>query len=106
MPFTVYILQSIKLDKYYIGQTYDLSERLELHKTKYFKNSFTAKADDWTLVFTLPCESRDEALYIEKYIKRMKSRKYIENLIKEPERCNKIRGRFRGSLVQSRSRKP
>jgi len=98
MPFTVYILHSIKLDKYYIGQTIDLAERILLHNTKFFKNSFTAKAEDWTLIFTLECESRDEALFIEKYIKKMKSRKYIVNLIKEPQNFKRIRDKYRLSL--------
>ena len=85
MPFTLYILHSLKLNKYYIGQTINLTERIDLHKTQYFKNSFTAKAVDWTLVFSLNCDSRKQALSIEKHIKRMKSRKYIENLIKYPD---------------------
>ena len=104
MSFTVNILYSIKLDKYYIGQTIDLAERIDLHKIKYFKHSFTAKAEDWTLIFTLECESRKEALFIEKYIKQMKSRKYIENLIKKPENSQKLLQKFKGSRIQSRSR--
>ena len=104
MSFTVYILLSAKLDRYYIGQTIDLAERLDLHKTKIFKNSFTAKSDDWILVFSLECESRDEALFIEKYIKKMKSRKFIENLINKPDASLKLREKYRRSLVQSRSR--
>jgi putative endonuclease len=103
MSFSVYILYSLKLNKYYIGQTIDLPERIVLHGTKYFKNSFTAKADDWTLIFSLECESREEALFIEKYIKRMKSRKYIENLIRKPEYSQKLLQKFKGSLLQSRS---
>jgi putative endonuclease len=103
MSFTVYILHSIKLNKFYIGQTIDLSERLVLHNTKYFRDSFTAKTDDWTLVFTLNCESREQALSIEKYIKRMKSRKYIENLVRKPGYSQKLLQKFRGSLGQSRS---
>jgi putative endonuclease len=84
MPFKVYILFSKKLGKYYVGQTIELNERMVLHNTKYFKNSFTAKANDWSLVFSLDCDSRLQALAIEKHIKKMKSRKYIENLIKNP----------------------
>ena len=104
MPFTLYILHSLKLNKYYIGQTINLTERIDLHKTQYFKNSFTAKAVDWTLIFTLECESRDEALFIEKYIKRMKSRRYIENLLKKSGASQKLIEKYRGSRVQSRSR--
>ena len=85
MSFTVYILHSSKLEEYYIGQTSDLSERIDLHNSGFFDHSFTSKANDWTLVFSLNCDSRKQALSIEKHIKRMKSRKYIENLIKYPD---------------------
>jgi putative endonuclease len=101
MPFTVYILHSIALDKYYVGQTINLAERIELHESKYFKNSFTTKANDWKLVGAFHCDSREEALFIEKQIKQMKSRIYIEKLIKEPGKISVLREKW--SLVQSRS---
>ena len=44
MKYCVYIIYSIKLDKFYIGETSDFKNRLEEHKTGFYKNSFTAKA--------------------------------------------------------------
>jgi putative endonuclease len=38
----------------------------------------------------IPCESVTQAILIEKRIKKMKSRKYIENLKKYPEMIEKI----------------
>ena len=46
---------------------------------------FTHKADDWILYFTLKCKSKEQALAIEKHIKSMKSKTYIQNLVKYPE---------------------
>jgi len=46
---------------------------------------FTAKADDWNLFFSLECRDISHAKQIEKHIKKMKSRKYIENLKSYPE---------------------
>ena len=49
MKYCVYIIYSIKLDKFYVGETSDFKNRLEEHKTGFYKNSFTAKAQDWEL---------------------------------------------------------
>lgn len=46
---TVYILYSKRMDKYYIGSCLNIEERLQEHRNKKFKMSFTAKADDWVL---------------------------------------------------------
>ena len=85
MSFTVYILHSVKLDKYYMGQTSNLEERIKFHNTGVFKNAYTSKAHDWVLVFFIPCTSKNQAIAIEKHIKRMKSHKYIMDLIKFPD---------------------
>jgi putative endonuclease len=85
----VYILYSEKLDRYYIGYTSNFDLRLEFHKHA-THNKFTAKANDWTLFFSLNCSNKSQALSIEKHIKNMKSKVYIENLIKYPEVSNKL----------------
>ena len=45
---------------------------------------------DWVLVFKILCVNKKQAMLIEKHIKSMKSRKYIENLIKYPEISQKL----------------
>ena len=85
MPFSVYILYSSSLDKYYIGESENLDERIKLHNTHFFSGSFTIQASDWEMYFKIKCESRAVARSIENHIKKMKSRKYIENLKKYPE---------------------
>ena len=77
--FSVYIIYSRSLDKYYIGYTIDLEKRLTEHNTGI--SVFTSKAKDWELKWTKTFESRNDAMKEEKRIKTKKSRKYIEWLI-------------------------
>lgn len=78
--FYLYILHSSKLDKYYIGHTADIEKRLREHNTGISK--FTAKVSDWVLKYTESFTTREEARKRELEIKKKKSRKYIEWLIK------------------------
>jgi len=94
MSFTVYILYGVKLNKYYIGQTSNLSERIIFHNNASFENSYTSKSDDWTLFFSIDCKSLKQALGVEKHIKSMKSRKYIENLVKYPDISKRLLDRY------------
>ncbi len=79
--FYVYILYSPSSNKYYVGQTADMEIRLSFHN-EIGKDSYTSKHRPWTLRKTIEFESRRLALAAEKYIKKRKSRKYIEELIK------------------------
>lgn len=91
--FTVYILYSQKLNNYYTGFTTDLEARLVFH-TNAQTGKFTAKADDWELFAEFSCESKSQGLKIEKHIKNMKSKVYIENLKKYPEIIEKLKRRY------------
>ena len=77
--FFVYILYSRKLNRYYIGQTYNLEKRLRKHHSS--TSHFTGKANDWVLKYTESYSTRKEAITRESEIKKKKSRKYIEYLI-------------------------
>ena len=90
MENVVYILHSQKLGKYYIGFTQNLDLRLDFHQNDSQTRKFTNKADDWKLIFTIQCKSKEKGLSIEKHIKAMKSRVYIQNLMKYPEMTTKI----------------
>lgn len=84
-----YILHSKALDRYYYGST-DLkpSERLELYLQKYYGNKkFTSKTNDWELVFSINCESINQARRIEAFIKKMKSKKNTASLVSS---CEKV----------------
>ena len=82
MDFYVYIIYSQSRDRYYIGYSHDLSLRLIHHNDGWTKS--TKSGIPWKLVHSEKYKSRAEALNREKEIKRMKSRTYIEELIRLP----------------------
>ena len=96
VKFYVYILYSQNADKYYVGSTrIDPAIRLERHLEEYYgKLKFTKSANDWRLFFTIDCQSYSQALKIEKHIKQMKSRTYLNNLTKYPEISLKLLEKF------------
>ena len=79
MNYYTYILYSTKIDKYYIGYSANLEERLRKHNTN--NKSFTGKTNDWKIVYSEVFGSKAEAMDREKQIKNWKSRKRIESLI-------------------------
>ncbi|MGG7034698.1 MAG: GIY-YIG nuclease family protein [Flavobacterium sp.] len=86
----LYIIYSKTADKFYIGETQNLEERLQKHNEHLYNNSFTKIASDWKLVLQFNCINRDNALFLEQFIKRMKSRKFIEKIISQPNILNEI----------------
>ncbi|WP_423148914.1 GIY-YIG nuclease family protein [Rubrolithibacter danxiaensis] len=85
MTYWVYILYSSSANKYYIGQTENLSERIEQHNNGFFSNSSTKYGIPWILNYVIECSCRKQALAIERHIKKMKSRKYLNDLKIYPE---------------------
>ena len=82
MEFHVYILYSTSRDKFYIGHTGDvLEERLRKHNSNH--KGFTGRKKDWQIVYTEVFESKQRAYTREREIKGSKSRKRIEQLIKD-----------------------
>ena len=79
MPCT-YILFSQKLDKYYIGACTNLDRRLYEHNIGHTK--FTKTGMPWELKYFEEYSTLTEAKSREHQIKRRKSRKYIEELVK------------------------
>ncbi len=77
--YYVYILKSAKCNKYYIGCSYDLEARLKQHNSG--SSRWTRDKGVWELVYQERCLNKGEALKREKFIKRQKSRVYIDNLI-------------------------
>jgi len=78
--FAVYILYSEKLDKYYVGYTSSIATRLLKHN--YGSTPSTKPGIPWELVYKEFYSTKTEAIKREKAIKRKKSRKYLEYLIK------------------------
>ena len=77
--FTLYILYSSRLDKYYLGYTNDMSRRISEHNR--IKGKFTDAGIPWEVVYTETFSTREEAAERESFIKGRKSRKYIKELI-------------------------
>jgi len=91
---SVYILHSDTANKFYVGATKELIARIDLHTKKEFKNSFTTKYEDWELFFSIDNISTSTAYKIEKHIKKMKSKTFIQNLKLYPELVAKLINQF------------
>ncbi len=77
----LYILYSKSSQKFYIGETNDINERMLKHNNHSYSNSFTKIANDWEIVLSFICNDRDEALYLERFIKKMKSKTFNNKII-------------------------
>ena len=82
-----YIIYSKKIDQYYSGETEDIPIRLGQHNSGYFKSASTSKANDWKICLTIECKDRSHARRFESFVKKQKSRKFIESLINDPEKA-------------------
>jgi putative endonuclease len=69
MPYTVYILFSPAHDRYYIGQTQDMAERIKRHNDR--REKATAPFAPWIIAGTIPKSSRAEAMILERKIKNL-----------------------------------
>ena len=79
--FYVYIIHSNTADKYYTGYSEDPWEQIIQHNQN-DGDKYTGKYEDWALaaVFEVS-EIRGEAMQLEKFIKKQKTKKLIEKLI-------------------------
>ncbi|KAF2337284.1 GIY-YIG nuclease family protein [Flavobacterium daemonense] len=83
MNFIVYILFSESKNKFYIGFTSNLEERLVRHNQK--SKGFTGNTDDWKIVYTEKYETKELAYKRELQIKSWKSRIKIQKLIQSKD---------------------
>jgi len=81
MEYFVYILYSNNFNKYYIGQTNNLEKRIKQHNENEEFNSFTKKYRPWILIYKESCESKSNALKLEKYLKSLKNKERIRQYI-------------------------
>jgi putative endonuclease len=75
--------------------TEPIDERLKKHNFHLYGSTYTSKTNDWEIFITLQCETVSQAMKIEKHIKSMKSKIYIENLKKYPDIIQKILKNFK-----------
>ncbi len=75
--FYVYILQSQNFpDKFYIGYTHDLKERLQTHNSDH--NGYTARYQPWGVKAYFAINSEDKAKDFENYLKSQSGREFIK----------------------------
>lgn len=79
MEYFVYILFSHSRDRFYIGSTSELKERVIRHNQN--NKGFTGKTADWEIVYTETYGLKEDALKRELQIKKWKSRTMIKKLI-------------------------
>ncbi len=95
MKAVVYILKSLKNNRYYIVETINLDKRLSWHNNPGLNTNSTKSGIPWELFYVINCESREQARKIETHIKRMKSSKYLLNLKKYPDISMKLLEKYK-----------
>lgn len=77
----VYILESLKDNRYYIGSTINLKERLKHHKGGFTPS--TKRFGGVKLVFSQYFVSLREARYIERRLKNLKRKDYLKKIVED-----------------------
>jgi len=75
----VYILRSEARQRYYVGSTGNLDRRINQHNSSH--KGFTSVVRPWKLIHSEVYETKAEALKRERYLKSMKSVKFIRSLL-------------------------
>jgi putative endonuclease len=76
--FCVYILRSQRLQKYYVGSTQDVNNRLREHNHR--ESRSTRKGAPWELIHTEEFPTRAEAMRQENKIKSRGIARYLSSL--------------------------
>jgi len=98
--FYVYLLYSPDHDKYCIGHTDEPEKRLEEHNSNP-RMTYTHKFRPWTLVkYFQVNQYRGDALKLERFIKKMKSRAFIIRLLEEEKLFFDIAKKLNVQLVR------
>ena len=68
--------------------------RFQEHLNGTYRNAYTKKTADWEVYLEIENLEYRQARAIEKHVKSMKSKKYIQNLRKYPEMIEKLVSRY------------
>jgi putative endonuclease len=79
--FKVYIIYSEKIDKFYIGFTSDVNDRLLKHNRS--TKGFSSTGKPWILVYTENFSEKKSAMNREKQLKNWKNRERLLALIQK-----------------------
>ena len=81
--YYLYILYSESADKYYVGHSVNPWQRLEQHLSN-SGDKYTGSYKDWKLAAVFEVSQfKGDADKIEKFIKKQKSRRLIETILKD-----------------------
>lgn len=81
LPFAVYAIYNENAQKIYIGQTKDLSARIEMHN-RHTLGGYTSRfSGDWRLIYAEWHSTRKDALQREHQLKSFRGREFIKNKI-------------------------
>jgi len=78
MYFT-YIIRSERDSSFYIGSCNNLTNRLNEHN--FGRTGYTKHKRPWKLVYQEEYQTRAQAITRERYLKKLKNKKYLEYLI-------------------------
>ncbi|MFC4393873.1 MULTISPECIES: GIY-YIG nuclease family protein [Flavobacterium] len=76
--FFVYILYSTTKEKFYIGQTNDIEDRLRRHNSG--QSLSTKNGIPWKIIYTIQLDSRSEAVTLESKIKKRGAKRYLQDI--------------------------
>ena len=90
----IYVAYSVTIDRYYVGETDNIERRLTEHNTHISKGAFTTRASDWKILIYELVPNRVHARKIELFIKKQKSRRFIQSFIDSAEIRKSIISKF------------
>ena len=79
--YTVYAIYNADANKFYIGQTVNLTERIQLHNAHLFKGYTSQFKGEWKVIYSESVSTRSEALKREKQLKSFRGREFIKSHI-------------------------
>jgi len=77
----VYILKSVRYDRFYIGSTTNLEERLKHHFSGFTPS--TKRLGEIKLILSQKYPTLKQARSVEKKLKRLKRKDHIERIVKD-----------------------
>ncbi|WP_420917741.1 GIY-YIG nuclease family protein [Robiginitalea aestuariiviva] len=92
--YYVYIIKSAKDGSFYIGSTYHPEDRILWHNDPERNTGKSRSKMPWEYFLIMEVPNNRVGLRLEKHIKRMKSRKYIQNLKDYQDLRTKLINRF------------
>ncbi|WP_339693870.1 GIY-YIG nuclease family protein [uncultured Roseivirga sp.] len=92
--FSVYILFSPSIDKFYTGYSSNIEERVRFHNDINKNRIWTKRGQPWEKFLVIEGLTKSQALKIEKYIKRMKSKKYLQELPNNLSLVEELKAKF------------